>query len=318
MRCYLFFVALLLTTACSSDSPTKTIEKAIHETLLTDSYLDHHRFFMAYPLLSGDSALFYTDTGGGRIVYPAVAQKMNLSIDSVAVENGYIEMLPVAGAFRERGWPAPLQSPFVFRDSQRMDTSFDGMLGAYWFGDKRWRFGYAEGKLYRVDSIDWRALPALHTVELGFMVDSTGRALTHFPRLDIMVDGDTISTLLDTGAKISLSDDAAAVMSQQGEVAGSFIISTLFDRWRADNPEWRVIEGGDAQLEMDLIEVPEIMVAGHTVGPVWFARRPDRNFTEYMSQWMDQPVQGAVGGSCFKYFESVVVDYVVRKGYFEL
>jgi len=318
MRNYLFFAGVFLAIACTPDSTSETLEQAIQETMLADSYLDNHRFFMTYPLADGDSVLFYTDTGGGRVIYPAVAQKMNLSIDSIAVENGFMEMLPVAGAFRERGWPAPLQPPFVFRDSQRMDTSFDGMLGAYWFGDKRWRFDYVEGKLYSVDSIDWQALPALHTVELGFMTDSTGRALTHFPRLDIVVDGDTIPTLLDTGAKIALSNDAAAVMGQKGEVAGSFIISTLFDRWRMDHPEWRVIVGGDAQLEMDLIEVPEITVAGHTVGPVWFARRPDRNFTEYMSQWMDQPVQGAVGGSCFKYFGSVVVDYVVRKGYFEL
>ncbi len=293
------------------------MEQAIRETLLADSYLDHHRFFMAYPTTSGDSVLFYTDTGGGRLVYPAVAQIMNLTIDSVAVEGGYMEMLPVAGAFRERGWPAPLQAPFVFRESQRMDTSFDGMLGAYWFGNKRWRFDYADGKLYKVDSIDWSALPASHTVELGFMTDSTDQALTHFPRLDIVVDGDTIPTLLDTGAKISLSDEAATIMDQEGEVGASFIISTLFDRWRMDHPDWRVIEGGDAHLQMDLIEVPEVTVAGHTVGPVWFARRPDPNFTEYMSQWMDQPVQGAVGGSCFLHFESMVVDYVARKAYFQ-
>lgn len=317
MRCYLFFAVLLLANACTPDSSSETIERTMRETLLADSYLDHHRFFMAYPLANGDSVLFYTDTGGGRVVYPAVAQKMNLTIDSVAVDGGYMELLPVAGAFRDRGWPEPLQPPFVFRDSQRMDTSFDGMLGAYWFGDKRWRFDYAEGKLYSVDSIDWQALPASHTVGLGFMTDSTGQALTHFPRLDIVVDGDTVSTLLDTGAKISLSDGAAAAMGQKGDVAGSFIISTLFDRWRHDHPEWRVIEGGDANLEMDLIEVPEVTVAGHKVGPVWFARRPDRNFTEYMSQWMDQPVEGAVGGSCFRHFESVVVDYVARKAYFQ-
>jgi len=317
MRIYLIFASLLFFIACTPESPSVTTETVFQETLLSDSYLDHHRFFMAYPLASGDSVRFYTDTGGGRVVYPAVAQKMNLTIDSVDVDGRYMEMLPIAGAFRKRGWPTPLQSPFVFRDSQRMDTSFDGMLGAYWFGNKRWRFDYAEGTLYRVDSIDWQALPTAQTVELGFMTDSIGRALTHFPRLDVIVDGDTIPTLLDTGAKIALSDDAATIMRQEGEVAGSFIISTHLDRWRRDHPDWRVIEGGDVHLDMDLIEVPEVTVAGHTVGPVWFARRPDRNFTEYMSQWMDQPVEGAVGGSCFRHFESVVVDYVARKAYFQ-
>jgi hypothetical protein len=36
--------------------------------------------------------------------------------------------------------------------------------------------------------------------------------------------------------------------------------------------------------------------------------RPDRNFHEYMSQWTDRRIEGALGGSALRYFR-VVVDY---------
>ena len=44
------------------------------------------------------------------------------------------------------------------------------------------------------------------------------------------------------------------------------------------------------------IEVSRIVVGGYTVGPVWFTRRADKNFHEYMSQWMDKRIEGALGG----------------------
>jgi len=64
-----------------------------------------------------------------------------------------------------------------------------------------------------------------------------------------------------------------------------------------------------------MIEVPALTVAGFTVGPVWFTARPDRAFTEYMSQWMDRRVVGALGGSALQYFR-VTVDYPNRRATF--
>ena len=49
--------------------------------------------------------------------------------------------------------------------------------------------------------------------------------------------------------------------------------------------------------------------------PVWFTRRPDANFYEYLSRWMDQRVDGALGGSVFQYF-AMVVDYPRARAYF--
>ena len=49
-------------------------------------------------------------------------------------------------------------------------------------------------------------------------------------------------------------------------------------------------------------------MAGIEAGPVWFTRRPDRNFHEYMSSMMDRKVEGALGRSLFQYF-AITVDY---------
>jgi hypothetical protein len=64
-----------------------------------------------------------------------------------------------------------------------------------------------------------------------------------------------------------------------------------------------------------IIEVPEVRVAGWTVGPVWFTERPDASFHQFMAQWMDKPPEGAVGGNVFRHF-AVTVDYPAAVAYF--
>jgi hypothetical protein len=65
-----------------------------------------------------------------------------------------------------------------------------------------------------------------------------------------------------------------------------------------------------------MIEVPHVTVAGFTVGPVWFAQKPDANFSGIMSPMMDKPVQGAFGGSGLRYFR-IVLDYPKAMAWFE-
>jgi hypothetical protein len=64
-----------------------------------------------------------------------------------------------------------------------------------------------------------------------------------------------------------------------------------------------------------MIRVAEVTIAGHTVGPVWFERRPDRAFKKKMAQTMDRPVDGALGGSLFQYFR-ITVDYPGTRAFF--
>jgi hypothetical protein len=62
-------------------------------------------------------------------------------------------------------------------------------------------------------------------------------------------------------------------------------------------------QGGAAMMR-----VPTIEVGGQKIGPVWFTERPDRNFRDFMSQYMDKPIEGALGGSAWRYV-TLVLDY---------
>ena len=134
-----------------------------------------------------------------------------------------------------------------------------------------------------------------------------------------MIDGQTINLLFDTGATVRLTDQALARLAdgQPASRATSFISKTTFDRWHARHPDWKVIEHADANAGGEpLIEVPEVTVAGYTVGPVWFTRRADKNFHQWMSQWMDKEIDGALGGSALHYFR-VTVNYPGAVAVFE-
>jgi hypothetical protein len=76
-----------------------------------------------------------------------------------------------------------------------------------------------------------------------------------------------------------------------------------------------VIERG-TEAGADLIEVPEVAIAGQHVGPVWFERRNVGTFEDYMSRWMDQPIVGALGGNALGFFR-VTIDYPNAVAFFE-
>jgi hypothetical protein len=92
----------------------------------------------------------------------------------------------------------------------------------------------------------------------------------------------------------------------------------VLERWVQAHPDWKVIEAADQKgpQARRMIEVPGITVAGHTVGPVWFAEQPPGSFQKYMAGMMDRPTWGALGGSGLKYFR-VVLDYPGATAYFE-
>jgi hypothetical protein len=187
------------------------------------------------------------------------------------------------------------------------------MLGRTWFADRVWRLDYRAGTLELLgDGAQARTPEASgHQVPLGFQVDSTGRRTTHFPRIRVQIERDSLDLLLDTGASVVLTDGAIKALHEGSEprVRGtSFISQSVFERLRRRYPAWRVIEHADSTLDMPMIQVPWVRVGGQTVGPVWFTMRPDKNFHEYMSQWMDRRVDGALGGSALRYLR-VTLDY---------
>jgi hypothetical protein len=114
-----------------------------------------------------------------------------------------------------------------------------------------------------------------------------------------------------------LTDSAHALLAdgRPARRAASFISAAVFDRWRAAHPEWRVIERATS-FGAPMIEVPEVEVAGYRIGPVWFEGRRAGVFEEWMSQWMDAPIVGALGGNALRFFR-VTADYPNAVAVFE-
>lgn len=135
------------------------------------------------------------------------------------------------------------------------------------------------------------------------------------------VDGETLDLLFDTGATTNLSPEAVQALDDNRPAARAtcFIAAVHFEKWRKQHPDWRGIEKADiiGNGREPMIEVPLVSIAGHKVGPVWFTRREDKNFHEFMSQWTDKQVEGALGGNALHRFR-ITVDYPNAVAHFEL
>ena len=267
--------------------------------------------FYVYPrTLDGKEMKFFTDTGGGLFVTEEVVVRLGLSTFQSKGDSGEPERMAVLPQFSQDATIPPLDTP---RGALPIGSSkgrpYDGMLGQAWFRDRVWTFDYARGQL-KLHTVGPRATDPIHSVELGFPVDRRGHRETNFPRVQIKVDGESMDMLLDTGATIALAPAALLQLADRGPRtrATSFIVRTIFDRWRRKHPDWPVIDRADSRVGEPMIAVPKIVIGGYDVGPVWFTRREDENFHDFMSSMMDRRVEGAVGGSALRYL-TVTVDY---------
>ena len=302
-------------------SAQETAEATVTLVELPVRYADD-RYFVSPVLESGDTLLLYTDTGGGaNMLWPATAERLGLAgewlrqgSDSARLV-AFPPMVPAASIPMPSA-PPPLGSGFLVIPPQGFKEG-DGFLGRTWFADRVWLFDYPGRSLALVTGGAPASAPE-HRVPLGFQTDSAGRRTTHFPRITAAVDGDSLDLLFDTGATVNLTPAALAALGDGGPAqrGTSFITQSVFKRWRAAHPDWRVVDSADMVGNAPMIEVPRVTVAGHEVGPVWFTVRPDRAFHEWMAQWMDRPLDGALGGSALRYFR-VLVNYPEAYAAFE-
>ena len=273
--------------------------------------------FYVYPVTErGDTLTLFTDTGGGLWLASNVVTQLGLPTRVDGVQGTDTVRSVSFPKFRATASiPEPLGRPdkmlFVLPASQMRDIGSDwsGMLGQQWFYGRVWTFDYPREKLILHSSSAGVPRDPAHTVTLAFRRDSSGRASNGFPRIRIVVDGDSLDMLFDTGATARVPDSVVTRLGgPRGERATSFNTTEVFERWRKRHPDWRVVANADAVPGMAAIEVPRVTIAGFEVGPVWFTQRPDRAFHSYMAQFMDKPTDGALGGSALQYFR-VTVDY---------
>lgn len=258
--------------------------------------------------------VFYTDTGGGLFVRA-----------SSLAATGYTSKQDSAGNYAPVAWAALVQNSRLPRSlhqqlaevwvlddkkEQMPIDFFDGMLGQQFFAGQCWQFDYLKKEF-------WVGVGTPEKVQSIPLNLKEGIA---FARIQVSVDGELLDLLFDTGATCTLTMQAQQQLADGlGPFrATSFIVADYFDKWRSKHPDWRVIEQAEEMRgnAYAMIEVPQVTIAGHKVGPVWFAYRPNKNFYEYMSQWTDQRVVGAIGGSALQYFR-VTADYKNKKIWFE-
>lgn len=281
--------------------------------------------FVATPVTTdGDTLGLFLDTGGGKnMMWSTAAHRLKLPIDTLTLsgeEGGPAEKwgsVPYPTFAPNGSIPSAKQKLFGDRlgvppataGSDAADP--DGFLGRYWFADRIWVLDYP-GQTLAMWPTGTRALPAgAHQVTLGFLQNAFRHRPMHFPRIRVLVDGDSIDMLFDTGATMSLTPNAVAALADSvpQRRATSFVAQSIFEGWRQRHPDWRVIEQADSlgTRSLPIIEVPAVSIGGYTVGPSWWAMRPDANYEPYR-EWMDQPIRGSIGGSVFHYFK-ITLDY---------
>ncbi len=293
------------------------------------------RWFVAPQTAQGETLLFYTDSGGGaNMLFAPVALRLSLPRETVEADGQKVEVVafPPLSAAASIPLPTP-QAPFggkllvvpyegevqlLFPPSTDGLPPASGFLGQWWLADKVWTFDYPGRHLFLRPSGDLPPHAPEHAVPLGFQTGADGRRTSQFARLQAEIDGETLDFLFDTGATTLLTDAALTALQdgRPAQRAASFVTASTFGRWHEKHPDWRTVEKAEKGSGEAMLEVPAVTIGGHRVGPVWFTRRPDRNFHVYMFQWMDRPPEGALGGSAFQSLR-VSIDYPRALAVFE-
>ena len=283
------------------------------------------RVFVRWQLRGHGMLSLYTDTGGGLLaLYPEAVRRLGLVPDTTAWTRGaYHGVTVVVKIPRTLGDSAvpPIPSTdsaaveFFVQTTEpppedEIGSAWDGRLGSIWFADRVWTFDYPNQRLYFNGTTPVGPSAAACWTPLGFQTDSAGHRINSFPRITARIDREPIQFILDTGARTTLTDSAwrALGTGEPRHRAASFITKERFDAWHSHHPEWLVISNAEYGDSLPMIRVPVVEVAGHGIGPVWFTQRPDRNFREFMSQYMDRPIEGALGGSAWRSV-TLIIDY---------
>lgn len=272
---------------------------------------DDNRIFAATKF-NGIESKMLLDSGGNTGIFPEFAFYWKTK-DS-KVENGKL-VFGQAGPFDL--FPTDTLTPNSMRLMAGQDEELimirkvvhDGLFGHGWFGNRIWKLNYKKQKLELLDKIE---KPEGKKVDLSFKGEGY-----FYPRMKIKIDNEELDVLLDTGATSVLSENAMKELKKSSAiVSSSFIRESIFNQWKEKHPEWKIISGGDRFGNHDLILAPVIEIAGKKVGPVWFAKRPNKSYDEMMSQYMDCKCAGAIGGNVLKYFE-IMLDYPKKTAWFK-
>jgi hypothetical protein len=327
LNAVLIVASLLILAGCGLEQsqPVGPDEDAV----AIPTQFDQYRFLATPVTTDGDTLAFITDSGGNSaFVFEGEADRLGLPSASFEDSGVYSKMAEAFNTVHlptfqgDASIPAPLlQGGLLFAVPEdqlfrrgayqkKMYGQAVGLLGNSWFAQRTWRFDYTRGQL------TWMANGTLpetapdHRVDLVPVDGERGDPQSGKMMLPVIVEDDTLSMLFDTGASLALTDEAMEMLNDGRPAVreGSHIANRIYQRWRREHPEWRYLENAVYDGQAHLIEVPEVEVAGHRVGPVWFDAQP----------WgTRRAFEGAIGGSALKHFETVTVDFQAGEAVFE-
>ncbi|RJP33155.1 MAG: hypothetical protein C4547_12590 [Phycisphaerales bacterium] len=328
------WLGLVLTPSAAAARAEQEATARPESPIALPTRYDEDRFFVRPVTTGGVTLEFFTDTGGGLFIAESVAERIGLTA------GGDEEGVPFPQFKPEASIPPPLRTAgkifiHALDGKSSLDKAFEngGMLGQAWFSGRVWTFDYPGKQLWlHPDGLESPPKGAKR-VPLGFPTSADGGRGSDFPRISVEIAGEALDLLFDTGATTHLSPEALKALDDGRPAvrATCFIAAVHFDRWRAEHPDWRVIEAADVigDGREAMIQVPKVTIGTPTVregpgearpaamevGPVWFTRRANANFHQFMSQWMDKQVEGALGGNALRHFR-VTVDYPKAVAYF--
>jgi hypothetical protein len=289
-------------------------------------------FYATPETADGQKLRLVVDTGGGGRhgmywITAAAAKRLHLETRACKIGDGSIVVADIPEYKPGHALPppsGPCGNAVMVQNlpSYTRSTHDEGQFsGSYLYVKGTWTFDYPDRRLI-LQGNAWHPDPAAHPTPLGFQRDDQGHATFGYARITIRVDGQPLDMLLDTGATAHptpAGKKASGTPTVNGLGVTSYITASVFNRWHEAHPDWRVVSDGDGlggpKHPMPIIEVPEVEIAGWSVGPVWFTERPDRAFHDMMSSMMDKRIEGAVGGNVFRHFV-MTIDYPQATAYF--
>ena len=316
-----------------SEVLTSVKQDGINNLVIPAHFVDGERFYFKLPIAGNDTIMAFGDTGGGiSFLSPYAKDREGIAAN---LKRGIFKgMMPIQYILFEdlvsdSRYPTPnpnskmiIRNPF-FRvtspilmippmdDELKMmldvQPEMDAFLGQTFFMDHAWTIDYLNEKIMVNTPLHDSILHHTNVQKLGFKKNAMQQKLNGHPSMAIVVEGDSIDVLFDTGATFIPTDEGKKILNTENKsLGGSFIAASICAGWRKEHPEWKYFVGVD--FSGDMIEVPIVNINGHEVGPVLFTIRPDEVWSEGMIATMDKVVQGAIGGSALKYFK-VTIDY---------
>jgi hypothetical protein len=301
-------------------------------TLIPSHFIEGERFYLRMPVLNGDTVLAYCDTGGGlSMLVQSERNKAIVNRASFGIFNGLLPMKYIlfSELVPDSNFPSPhplrnrsLRNPFSLITNpylavppldRELKAGLEAMpeMGAFmgqdFFMYKSWTFDYPGQQIWVNTPLNHAQMALPNVQKIGLKKNLNQESIFGHASMNMIVDGDSIDVLFDTGATSLLTEAGKKQFATSKKTIGSsFIAASIFQKWKEKHPDWKYYPA--AEWLGDMIEVPVIEIGGYQVGPVLFSKRQDEVWSEGMINTMDKVVQGAIGGSALKFFK-VTVDY---------